>query len=136
MKNNNRIFIPLTAVFLFLLAAVDLQAQQTDTLSVTVIDREGVEAVNKVYIEKVAAAKGYRLQIYTGTKQKPAHQIKAQLKTQFPDLAVYVKYQQPYFKVRVGNCFTKIEAWRLKKQLAEQYPNAFIVKDEIEVCSE
>ena len=131
--NCKKLAISFLFFFLFSFAA-HLNAQTDTTAQVT--DFSGVEQVNKVYVEQVAKTAGYRLQLYTGTKQKPAHQIKAKLKTEFPELAVYVIYEQPYFKVRVGNCFTKTDAWRLKNKLAESYPNSFIVKENIEVCPE
>ena len=128
-------FLSISFAIFFIFLFTGKMHAQVDT-SAQVVDFSGVEKVNKVYVEKAAQLKGYRVQLYTGTKQKPAHQIKAKLKSEFPEVEVYVKYQQPYFKVRVGNCLTKIDAWKLKNKLNELYPNSFIVKDEIEICSE
>jgi hypothetical protein len=121
---------------LLIFTVVKTATAQTDTIANEIFDADGIETVNKFYLENIANPTGYRLQLYTGTKQKPAHQIKAELITKYPEMPVYIVYEQPYFKVRVGNCYTKIEAWKLKNKLAENYPNSFIVKDEIEVCPE
>ena len=42
-------------------------------------------------------------------------------------------YQQPFFKIRVGDFRTKLEAYKFQKEIMAQFPNSFIVKDEIEI---
>ena len=77
---------------------------------------------------------GFRLQIYFGSGEK-AHTEAIKIKTDFlssyPDVKTYLLFKSPDFIVRVGNFRTKSEALKMRKTLLSQYPNAFIVADEI-----
>jgi hypothetical protein len=77
---------------------------------------------------------GYRVQISTdaGNNAKDlSNKVLQEFKATFSDVPAYITYQQPNFKVRVGNFRYKSEARKLQKRIAYLYPNAFIVKDEI-----
>lgn len=43
----------------------------------------------------------------------------------FPDVKLYMDYENPYFRVTVGNCLTIEEAIILKGRLSELFPKAF-----------
>jgi len=77
---------------------------------------------------------GYRLQIYFGSGAK-AHTEATKIRTEFlsshPDVKAYLIFKSPDFKVLVGDFRTKSEALKMQKSLINQYPNAFIVADEI-----
>jgi SPOR domain len=77
---------------------------------------------------------GFRLQIYFGSGEK-AHAQAIKIKTEFlssnPNVKTYLLFKSPDFIVRVGNFRTKSEALKMQKALLFQYPNAFIVADEI-----
>jgi hypothetical protein len=48
-----------------------------------------------------------------------------------PEAEVYLIYQQPYFKVRVGDYRTKLEAEAVYRQLLHEFDKLFIVPDKI-----
>jgi hypothetical protein len=77
---------------------------------------------------------GFRLQIYFGSGEN-AHVQANKVKTDFlssnPNIKAYLLFKSPDFIVRIGDFRTKSEALKLKKALLFQYPNAFIVADEI-----
>jgi hypothetical protein len=77
---------------------------------------------------------GYRLQIYFGSGSN-AHNEAMKIRTDFlsshPEVKAYLVFKSPDFKVLVGDFRTKNEALKLQKSLVNQYPNAFIVADEI-----
>jgi hypothetical protein len=77
---------------------------------------------------------GFRLQIYFGSGEK-AHTEAIKIKTEFlssnPNVKTYLLFKSPDFIVRIGNFRTKSEALKMQKTLLSQYPNAFIVADEI-----
>lgn len=84
---------------------------------------------------KFMGAKGYRIQIafYTGTKgRNQSYKTKSDLVTQYPDLNVYIVFLQPYFKVRIGDFFSKSDALKALEYIKETYPSAFIVEDLIQ----
>ena len=78
---------------------------------------------------------GFRIQIYFGSERAKATEIRADFMKNFPEIASYLIYQQPYFKIRVGDFKTRIEASGFLKKLDDHYTTAFIVPDEVKLPS-
>jgi hypothetical protein len=77
--------------------------------------------------------KGFRIQTISTNKRDDAFAMKADLQNRFPDQKVYVVFQSPNFKVRIGNFLKKEEAEKFKIQLNKVYPQGvYIVEDGIE----
>lgn len=74
---------------------------------------------------------GYRVQIFFGSERKQAQDAKTKLLQLMPDEEVYLIYQQPYFKVRVGDYRTKLEAEAVYRKLLHEFDKLFIVPDKI-----
>lgn len=49
----------------------------------------------------------------------------------YPDVRAYMVYENPYFKVRVGNCLTAEEAIILKGKVSGTFPKAFLTREEL-----
>lgn len=77
---------------------------------------------------------GYRVQIFfdSGSNSKnAAANIKSGFEIVFPEVKSYLSYKEPYYRIRVGDFHTLIEAVGFQKKIAIEYPNAFPVKDKI-----
>jgi len=77
---------------------------------------------------------GYRVEIFfssTMDAKNRALQIKQSFLSRYPEYPVYIKYEAPNFRVRVGDFRTKNEALKLFKEIQNSYPSAFIVPDKI-----
>lgn len=77
---------------------------------------------------------GYRVQIFfdSGSNSKnAAANIKSGFEIVFPEVKSYLSYKEPYYRIRVGDFQTLIEAVGFQKKIAIEYPNAFPVKDKI-----
>jgi hypothetical protein len=77
---------------------------------------------------------GYRVQIYFDSgnqSKKKANDVKTQFLAKNPDIPCYLVYQSPNFKVRVGDFRTRYEAYKLYREIRNDFPSAYIVKDEI-----
>lgn len=77
---------------------------------------------------------GYRLQIFfeSGNYSKAkALEVKTTFEEEYPGMKAYVSFNEPYYRVRVGDFKTKIEAVGFLKKILKVYPNAFEVKDRI-----
>jgi hypothetical protein len=77
---------------------------------------------------------GYRVQIFfdSGSNSKnKAASIKGEFETVYPGIKSYLSYKEPYYRVRVGDFRTLIEAVGFQKKIANDYPNSFPVKDKI-----
>ncbi|MCR5455529.1 MAG: SPOR domain-containing protein [Bacteroidales bacterium] len=84
---------------------------------------------------KKRQAYGYSVQIFFESgvdAQKKAEKIaqKFSLDTKSKEEA-YVFYEAPYFKVRAGDCRTRLEATRLKKNIEAKFPGCFIIECKI-----
>ncbi len=116
-------------------------AQENSTTSAfvnnyTVIQKSAITEVSNKYREynrKKDFEEGYRIQInYTDVREE-AYQTKGALYKDFPDLPSYVDYEPPYYKVRVGDFRTRLEATYYLQQVVAGYSGAFIVKDKIKI---
>ena len=80
--------------------------------------------------------KGWRVQIYFGIGHKArvqAEQIKNTFLENYPGYPVYIIFEQPYFKVRVGNFYTKRDAAKFLFIIKSQFPKAFLTEDNIDI---
>jgi hypothetical protein len=50
-------------------------------------------------------------------------------------VGAYIIYQQPNFKIRVGDFRTRLEAMKFLKELQLKYATAFIVRDDVKLPS-
>ena len=76
---------------------------------------------------------GFRIQIYYGNKRAEALEMKGRFQLENSDLPTYLVYQQPYFKVRVGDFYSRMEAMKYFEEISYEFTNAFIVKDQIKI---
>ena len=76
---------------------------------------------------------GYRVQIYFSNDRKKAFEKRDKLRRLFPEYAeeVYVPYQSPNYKVRVGNFIKESDAKALERILSKSFENVFIVRDRV-----
>ena len=74
---------------------------------------------------------GYRVQIFFGSDRKAANDARTQFLQLYPNTEAYLLYQQPNFKVRVGDFRTQQEAQALFKALLRHFERVFLVPDKI-----
>lgn len=85
-------------------------------------------------VQKRGQANGYRVQIYFGTDKAKARDVKSRfLAAHASEAKAYEVYDQPNFKVRVGDFRTQLEAYRFLKKIRGEYPASFIVTSRIEL---
>ncbi len=83
---------------------------------------------------KVGEINGYRIQIaaYSGVNSKSqAEYAKNSFNNLFPYTRAYLIYNEPYFKVRVGNYYSRLQAYKDLETIKLTYPSAYIVPDKI-----
>ena len=87
--------------------------------------------IQQSFLEKNQKLDGWRVQIFFEGGNK-SYQLALNKKSSFianhPEIPVYLTFNAPYYKVRVGNFRSRSEAEILLKELKENYPNAFLVK--------
>lgn len=87
----------------------------------------------RAYNKKNDLADGYRLQIMFSNGRNEAYNAKSKLYKQFPRESCYVIYEQPYYKLRVGDYTNRFEATDMLNQMLSTYTGAFIVKDKVKI---
>lgn len=81
--------------------------------------------------------RGYRVCIFFDNGQDAragAFAAEALFKETYPGIMVYPVYENPYFKVAVGNCLTAEEAIILKGKIASTFPKAFVKSEEFSMA--
>ena len=74
---------------------------------------------------------GFRIQIFSSSTNLRAREIEKKASGQFSE-GVYLIYDPPTYKVRVGNCLTKEEADIIRqKAVSLGYRDAWVVRDKI-----
>ena len=121
--------------FLFSFFSAQSYAQsKTDTGSVKVNADPRVKEIDQKYTDsRNGKIKGYRVQIHFSAEKSKAKDAKSKFLNKFPDVHAYEIFETPYFKIRVGDFRTKLEAYKFMKEIQEIFPMTFIVADEIEL---
>lgn len=104
--------------------------QDTTNSNVKTTVTPAIQTINETYIASYKLT-GYRIQLASESSSSPARKIRAAFIQKYKEIPAYEIYQQPYFKVRVGDFKTKLEAIKFQKEIQTDYPNCYIVKDEI-----
>jgi hypothetical protein len=102
------------------------------TLTIKVIKDNRIDELNNVY-KSTYELIGYRVLIYSGNKKQPANQARSTFLRVHPKTKAHLDYEQPNYKVRVGDFRTKLEALKYKKEIIDEFPNCFITKDKIDI---
>lgn len=77
---------------------------------------------------------GYRIRIFFDNKQDArvrSESLERSFPEQFPGFRVYRTFDNPYFKVTVGDFRTRSDATRAFRMLEGSFPGAFIVRENI-----
>lgn len=134
--NQNRTF-SLFAILLFSFFASNAQGVKMDTSRNDVVqDMRIKELINKkieVADKTKGRMKGFRVQVYSGVERDKAKEVKSDFLQKYPNVSAYDPYEQPNFKIKVGDFRTKLEAQKFLREISLDFPNAFIVQSEIEM---
>jgi hypothetical protein len=127
--HNKSLYIIL---FFSLFTSINAFAQSSSNL--TVIADEMLDSIIQSTAEasiKNPGMQGYRIQIYSNSDRKLANEIRTKCLQLYPDIDVHLIYQQPSFKVRVGDFRNRIEAYPVYRDLLKSFDNVLIVPDRI-----
>ena len=84
--------------------------------------------------QRVKTIPGYRVQIasFSGTNSKTsAFTLRDRFMTDYPEVQAYVAFDEPNFKVKVGDFRTRLEAYAFLQQIKEVYKGSYVMKDNI-----
>lgn len=130
---RQRIFL----LFMVLIPAIGLFGQESNAGEFNVYQDHRADTLMFRYMqinEIHPVIEGWRIEIFFEAgnySKKLATEAKAGFVEQYPEVPSYLIFQQPYYKVRVGDYRTKMEAEKFLNEIEMGYPQAFVVMDEI-----
>lgn len=78
------------------------------------------------------ALAGWRIQIFFdagANSKKKASDILNQFTIRYPETQAYLSFKEPYYRVRVGDFRSRLEAEGFLRKIQAEYPNAFPTND-------
>ena len=131
--------------FFFALSTACAAAQLDSVSGLTLIRDPRVDLlvkkqaqINKVSTHKSSTGqyKGYRLMVLNTNNRDEAYQTKSELLRRFPEQNVYMAYQAPYYKIKMGDFIKRADADQFKKQITGLKQSVFVVQDIIKIKPE
>ncbi|MDD4575522.1 MAG: SPOR domain-containing protein [Bacteroidales bacterium] len=97
----------------------------------------GIEELTTKYIqanEKVKSILGFRVQIFFDSgnnSRNAAETTQSKFRSKYHGIPSYLTFREPNFRIRVGDFRTRHQARGFLRQIQADYPNGFVIKDEI-----
>ncbi len=119
-------------LFIFILLSNFAWSQDSAKLNMIIDNKVDILLKKKLELDQQKPSiQGYRVQLYYGGNRTEALELKSKFAQLHPEVESYLIYQQPYFRLRVGDFRTRLEAYKLMKKVEKEFPSVFIVNDEI-----
>ena len=133
----HKILVPAVVIFLWSCPAIKDFAQEKDRDKghVQIVQDDRVDLLVSKHIQINQNRKGmdgFRIQIFfdSGNNSKTkAQSIYEGFKAKYPDERAYLSFKSPNYKVRVGDFRTRLDAQRFLNDIIDEYPNAWIIAD-------
>lgn len=116
-----------------------LQAQQSlqyrhitvkeDPLIEQYYKRAAAEQTASAGTPTAATAKGFRVQIYNGNDRTKASEIKMKFIKKYPGIRSYIVFNNPQYRVRVGDFTTREEAETFMEKLQPDFQPTMVLPD-------
>ncbi|MBQ7489647.1 MAG: SPOR domain-containing protein [Bacteroidales bacterium] len=95
---------------------------------------EQIEQQHQSAWKSIDGIEGFRIQIAAASGVNSKNTVQRayeEFRSRFPEIPAYVTYAEPYFRLRIGNFRTRLEATATLEKIKGNYPGAYIIKDEI-----
>jgi hypothetical protein len=118
-------------------SALAMNAQTANSNAVIIYNDPQIENLVELHIdynEEFPLIDGYRIQLLMragNTALDEANQIKDEFQENYPEINTYVTFREPYYRLRVGDFRTRLEAMEFMEKLKRSYPQAWVIKDKI-----
>ena len=121
----------ITAVFLSGIPAV---AQTDDVELITNPTPDSLLALHIAYNKLFPVYPGYRIQLFMESGNNAlteAEELIMKFNELYPETGTYITFREPYYRVRVGDFRTRLEAEKFLSLISKKYPNAWVIQDDI-----
>ena len=137
MKNLRILVVMVALPFLMLAQQKTENRPSKQEGKVEVFQDSRVDSIVKMHVRYNASQssfEGYRIQIFFDAGNNSlsgAQAAQTNYQMLYPGDTAYISFSEPYYKVRVGDFRTRLEAESYLKQIVGDFPNAFIIRDKI-----
>ena len=127
-------------ILLFLLIQPNMLSAQQNSSSegkTEIIQDSNIDLLVRKHIQinqVLNTIDGFRIQLFSDSgnnSKNKAQAVHDEFITRFPGVGVYLTFKTTNYKVRVGDFRTKLDAQHFLIGLTADYPNAFIITDQI-----
>jgi len=94
---------------------------------------DALSAKYDLFSKTVEEVPGYRIQIMYANNRDETNLAKAKFYQLFPAIRAYVIYEQPYYKLRVGDFKNKLQLTKGMSLITPIYSGCFTVKDDVKI---
>ena len=132
--------MPVRVVFSFLFTLIcftGLGQKNDQHNNVSIIADPRIDRLAEQYPDialQIHSIDGFRIQIFFDSgnfSKRNAEHAREEFLRRYPYVEAYITFREPYYRVRVGDFRTKLEADGFRKRILQHYPHAFTVNDQI-----
>lgn len=112
-------------------------AQQYDDAELFVHTDQRINSLVQLHIaynEAFPVLDGYRIHVFMESGNEAldnAQEVKKKFEEKYKEVPAYITFGEPYYRVRVGDFRTRLEANQFLQRINRAYPNAWIIKNKI-----
>lgn len=131
--------IGLIIIILFMVSRLSAQTDNTGEVNIYTDPRiDDLLELHIAYNETFPVLDGYRIHIFMESGNEAlvnAEKVKGKFEEKYDDISAYITFGEPYYRVRVGDFRTRLEASQFLQKINRKYPNAWVIKDKINLPS-
>ena len=106
-----------------------VSSNKGDLLSVNEIGINKLILKYEKILKKRNGINGWRVQLKFKAKEAEIIKLKSKFIKNYPDIPIYLMYDEPYYKIRVGNCRNRLDAIRIKNTISKHFPGSYPVPE-------
>lgn len=124
-------------VIVLLIFAWSANGQSKEQKGLTIQADARIDSLVQLHIaynEVFAVMPGYRIQIFMESGNEAlntAEEAKETFIEKYNQTPAYLIFSAPYYRVRVGDFRTRLQAEKFLQEINRHYPNAWVIKDDI-----
>ncbi|PKP30072.1 MAG: hypothetical protein CVT99_14930 [Bacteroidetes bacterium HGW-Bacteroidetes-16] len=107
---------------------------ETDNSLIVESKVDGIVALHIAYNKAFPVFPGYRIQLLMESGNQALQEAKdltVDFSEKYPETNSYITFREPYYRVRVGDFRTRLEAENFLSQISLNYPSAWVIQDDI-----
>ncbi len=115
--------------------AVNAQYADTYYEHTKEIEVDSLLKIHKEYNSHYSDIDGYRIQIFKGSGNnalEDAENIIDKFSEKYEETGAYISFMEPYYRIRIGDYRTRLDALNFLRKIKKSYPSAFVIQNDIE----